>query len=130
PRDLHRTGYTPDGEVSYDGGMPIEGALRPELIRALTVADRANNAVLQERDGRWMVQGDPTEGALVVAARKGGLENEALDSRFERVGEIPFSSERKLMTTIHTDAEKQERLFVFTKGAPDVLLTRCSQELE
>ena len=85
--------------------------------------------MLQEHDGRWTVQGDPTEGALIVAARKAGLEDEALDARFERVGEVPFSSERKLMTTIHTDAEQQERLLVFTKGAPDVLLARCSQEL-
>ena len=99
------------------------------MERALAVGDRANNAVLQERDGRWTVQGDPTEGALVVAARKAGLEDEALDLRFERVGEVPFSSERKLMTTIHTDAEQQERLLVFTKGAPDVLLARCSHEL-
>jgi len=75
------------------------------------------------------VQGDPTEGALLVAARKAGLTDAALDARFERIGEVPFSSERKLMTTIHTDAKKQERLLVFTKGAPDVLLTRCSQEL-
>ena len=75
------------------------------------------------------MQGDPTEGALIVAARKAGLEAEALDARFERVGEVPFSSERKLMSTIHTDAERQERLLVFTKGAPDVLLARCSQEL-
>jgi Ca2+-transporting ATPase len=100
-----------------------------ELQRALTVADRANNAVLQERDGRWTVQGDPTEGALVVAARKAGLTDETLDARFERVGEVPFSSERKLMTTVHTDANRQESLLVFTKGAPDVLLARCSQEL-
>ena len=107
----------------------IEGALRIELERALTVADRANNAVLQERDGQWAVQGDPTEGALIVAARKAGLEDQALDARFERVGEVPFSSERKLMTTIHTDAERQERLLAFTKGAPDVLLARCSHEL-
>ena len=68
----------------------------------LTAADRANNAVLQERDGRWTVQGDPTEGALIVAARKAGLEDEALDARFARIGEVPFSSERKLMSTIHT----------------------------
>ena len=105
------------------------GALRFELERALAVADRANNAVLQEHDGRWTVQGDPTEGALIVAARKAGLEDEALDARFERVGEVPFSSERKLMSTVHTDAERQERLLVFTKGAPDVLLARCSHEL-
>jgi Ca2+-transporting ATPase len=107
----------------------IDGPLRIELERALAVGDRANNAVLQERDGRWTVQGDPTEGALVVAARKAGLEDEALDARFERVGEVPFSSKRKLMTTIHTDAQRQEHLLVFTKGAPDILLARCSREL-
>ena len=73
-----------------------------ELVRTLAAADRANNAVLQERDGRWTVQGDPTEGALIVAARKAGLEAEALDARFARVGEVPFSSERKLMSTVHT----------------------------
>ena len=94
------------------------------------VADRANNAVLQERDGRWTVQGDPTEGALIVAARKAGLEAEALDARFARIGEVPFSSERKLMSTVHTRRrEAGAHLLVFTKGAPDVLLTRCSQEL-
>ena len=107
----------------------IDGALRIELERALAVADRANNAVLQERDGRWTVQGDPTEGALVVAARKAGLEDEALDARFERVGEVPFSSERKLMTTIHTDAESRNDCSSSPKGAPNVLLARCSHEL-
>ncbi|MGH8544372.1 MAG: cation-translocating P-type ATPase [Gammaproteobacteria bacterium] len=134
---LSGTGYAPEGEVSRDGAGAIadhrqgviDGALRTELERALAVGDRANNAVLQERDGRWTVQGDPTEGALVVAARKAGLEDEALDLRFERVGEVPFSSERKLMTTVHTDAQRQARLLVFTKGAPDILLARCSQEL-
>src|SRR5699024_7879122 len=54
--------------------------------------------------------------------------DETLDARFERVGEVPFSSERKLMTTVHTDAEHRERLLVFTKGAPDVLVARCSHE--
>lgn len=121
--DFGGTGYAPEGEVR------VEGAGRVELRRALTVADRANNAVLQERDGRWMVQGDPTEGALIVAARKCGLDADALGARLHRVGEVPFSSERKLMSTIHTDAEHQERLLVFTKGAPDVLLARCAGEL-
>jgi Ca2+-transporting ATPase len=122
------TGYAPEGKVTCDGGKPIGPTLRPELVRALTVADRANNAVLQLQDGRWTVQGDPTEGALIVAARKAGLEQEALDARFVRVGEVPFSSERKLMSTVHTDAER-ERLVALTKGAADVLLARCSHEL-
>jgi P-type Ca2+ transporter type 2C len=135
--NLSGTGYAPEGEVMQvragavgdDRQGVFDGVLRIELERALAVGDRANNAVMQQHDGRWTVQGDPTEGALVVAARKAGLEDEALDLRFERVGEVPFSSERKLMTTIHTDAQRQERLLVFTKGAPDVLLARCSHEL-
>jgi P-type Ca2+ transporter type 2C len=124
------SGYAPEGGVGREGdGASIEGALRDELERALAVADRANNATVQQRDGRWIVQGDPTEGALVVAARKAGLSDAALDARLPRVGEVPFSSERKLMSTIHRDAEQQKRAIVFTKGAPDVLLTRCSREL-
>jgi Ca2+-transporting ATPase len=125
---LGGTGYSPLGDCATLEGGAVAGALRAELERALAVADRANNAVLQERDGRWTVQGDPTEGALVVAARRAGLSAEALEARFQRVGEVPFSSERKLMSTVHTDAERDERLLVFTKGAPDVLLARCTAE--
>jgi P-type Ca2+ transporter type 2C len=122
-------GYAPDGEVTVVGSGAIEGGLQTELNRALAVADRANNAVLQQHEKDWTVQGDPTEGALIVAARKAGLHSDELAQRFQRVGEVPFSSERKLMSTVHTDAESSERLLVFTKGAPDILLTRCSQEL-
>jgi Ca2+-transporting ATPase len=121
------SGYSPEGVVAREGGGAIEGALRPELERALAVADRANNATIEEHDGRWAVQGDPTEGALLVAARKAGIESRALDERLPRVGELPFSSERKLMSTIHRDTEEERRI-VFTKGAPDVLLTRCAFE--
>jgi Ca2+-transporting ATPase len=127
--NLEGTGYTPEGAVTVAGGEPLEGTLRSELECALCVADRANNAVLQEHDGRWTIEGDPTEGALLVAARKAGLKDERLDARFARVGEVPFSSERKLMSTIHRDAERPGRLLVFTKGAPDVLLARCTREL-
>jgi P-type Ca2+ transporter type 2C len=123
------SGYAPEGTVRRDGGGPIEGALQVELERALCVADRANNAIVVARNGRWTVQGDPTEGALLVAARKAGLQTEALEARLPRVSEVPFSSERKLMSTLHRDTEQQDRGIVFTKGAPDVLLTRCSREL-
>jgi Ca2+-transporting ATPase len=127
--DFGGTGYAPEGEVTKEGGGAIDGTLQSELQRALAIADRANNAALEQQNGRWTVQGDPTEGALIVAARKAGLQSEELKARFERVGEVPFSSARKLMSTIHTDAEKKPVLLVFTKGAPDVLLTICSQEL-
>ena len=105
------------------------GNLQIELERALAVADRANNASVQERNGHWTVTGDPTEGALIVAARKAGLESDRLNQRFTRVGEVPFSAERKLMSTVHTDTETEGRVLLFTKGAPDVLLTRCTHEL-
>jgi Ca2+-transporting ATPase len=133
-------GYAPEGKVGevrpHTDEQPgpcesrmTDDALRNELEQTLTIADRANNAVLQEHDGHWSVQGDPTEGALLVAARKAGLKEGTLNGRFERVAEIPFSSERKLMTTIHTDAQARTQLTVFTKGAPDLLLERCSYEL-
>ena len=123
------SGYAPEGAVRRDGGSEIDGPLRVELERALAVADRANNASVQHRDGRWTVQGDPTEAALLVAARKAGVSSDALEQRLPRVGEVPFSSERKLMTTIHRDTQRDDRAVVFTKGAPDVLLTRCTCEL-
>jgi Ca2+-transporting ATPase len=123
------TGYAPKGQVTQDDGSPVEGALCAEFMRTLAVADRANNAVLLEHDSRWTVHGDPTEGALIVAARKAGLEAEALEARFARLAEVPFSSERKLMSTLHSDAEQDERLLALAKGAPDVLLARCTQEL-
>jgi Ca2+-transporting ATPase len=122
------TGYEPKGEIRPEGSATLDGLLQIEFARALTVGDRDNNAVLQEQDGRWMIQGDPTEGALIVAARKAGLDAETLDARLKRVGEVPFSSERKLMSTVHEDSEHEERLLVFTKGAPDVLLARCTHE--
>jgi Ca2+-transporting ATPase len=123
------SGYAPQGTVRADGGRPIDGSLRVELERALAAADRANNASIGETDGRWTVQGDPTEAALLVAARKAGLSAEALTERLPRVAEVPFSSERKLMSTLHRDARQEDRGVVFTKGAPDVLLTRCTGEL-
>jgi P-type Ca2+ transporter type 2C len=123
------SGYAPAGEVRREDGGPVDGALRTELEQALAAADRANNASVRQQDGRWIVQGDPTEGALIVAARKAGLSSEALDARLRRVGEVPFSSARKLMSTVHRDAAHDQRAVVFTKGAPDVLLARCGHEL-
>ena len=79
------SGYSPQGEVQREGGGSVDGALREELMRALAAAYLANNATVREEDGRWMVEGDPTEGALLVAARKAGF-SETFDARFSRVG--------------------------------------------
>ena len=122
------SGYAPDGAVADGDGKPIGGALQDELEQVLTAAHRANNATVQERDGRWSVQGDPTEGALLVAAYKAGLKDGHLAAKLPRIGEAPFSSERKSMSTLHRDVNAR-RLVLFTKGAPDLLLARCTREL-
>jgi len=127
--DVSGTGYAPDGMLERDGQPLQNPALQAEVTRTLRAADLANNAVLQQRDGRWAIQGDPTEGALIVAARKAGLDDTTLEQRFPRVGEVPFSSERKIMSTVHQDAKRGERLIAFSKGAADVLLPRCTHEL-
>ncbi|HET7707638.1 MAG TPA: cation-translocating P-type ATPase [Thermoanaerobaculia bacterium] len=123
------SGYAPSGSVHRESGGEVEGPLRLELERALTIGDRANNAAVEERDERWIVQGDPTEAALIVAALKAGLREDRLAEQLPRVGEVPFSSERKLMSTIHRDAADEKHATIFTKGAPDILLGRCAFEL-
>ncbi len=126
--DFAGTGYEPSGELRR-GGRPLEDpAERADVERLLRAGVLAGNATLSQEGGRWEVLGDPTEGALVVAARKAGLAAEALDARFRRVGEIPFSSERKLMSTAQTDADRGGRTVLASKGAPDILLSRCTHE--
>ncbi len=127
--DLTGTGYDPSAGEVLLGGREIEDpAVLEELERALAAGELANNAALRQEGGRWTVQGDPTEGALVVAARKIGHASGSLHGRFPRLDEVPFSSERKLMSTAHSDAEDAGRTLVFSKGAPDVLLARCTDE--
>jgi Ca2+-transporting ATPase len=123
--DLTGTSYAPEGELLV-GGRPLTGgAHKVEVERTLAVGFLTNNATLAERGGVWSVMGDPTEGALKAAALKIGLSAERLEKRFARIGEIPFSSERKMMSTAHTDEHGQGRV-LFSKGAPDVLLARCT----
>jgi Ca2+-transporting ATPase len=85
-----------------------------------------NAALRQQADGTWEIQGDPTEAAFLVAEKKLGLD-ERRKKRFERVDQIPFSSDRKMMSTIERDLEHGGELVVITKGAPDVLIEQCSR---
>ena len=121
-------GYEPTGEATVDGRLLTDSPLRDEVTRTLAVASLVNNANLLNTDGQWTIQGDPTEGALVVAAFKLGVTEEVLDQRFPRVGEVPFTSERKMMSTAHTDEQGDAEIVVATKGAPDVLLTASTAE--
>ena len=126
--EITGAGYEPTGHVLLNERPLGDGELRVEVRRTLGAATLASNAQLLNEGGTWNVMGDPTEGALLAAARKAGVDADYIDERFKRVGELPFSSERKLMSTVQTDSENPELVDVFVKGAPDVLLARCTHE--
>ena len=119
-------GYAPEGQVEHEGERVDEGSLRAEQIVVLSGGSLASNADLRQRDGLWEIQGDPTEAAFLVAERKLGAHARRVQ-RFERVAEVPFTSERKLMSTVERDHEHGGELVLVTKGAPDVLLERCTR---
>ncbi len=120
-------GYTPHGQVLHEGGALGAGPLHAEHVVVLGGGSLAGNASLRQgAGGVWEIQGDPTEAAFLVAERKLGV-HERRTRRFERTGEIPFSSERKMMSTIVRDHEHGDAEVIITKGAPDVLLQRCTR---
>ena len=126
--EVSGSGYAPEGELLLNGAPVEDGQLKASVQRLLYSAELANNARLVKSGGRWAIQGDPTEGALIVAARKAGITKDYMDERFIRVGELPFSSERKMMSIAHHDTTNEEFIGIATKGAPDVLLACCSYE--
>ena len=113
-------GYAPEGDII--GGDPREGGLQQLLLSALL----CNDATLKEVDGSWKVVGDPTEGALLVAGGKAGWRKEDLERAHPVVGEIPFDSERKMMTVVRRSGAD---IVAYVKGAPDILLGRCRDYL-
>lgn len=122
------SGYRPEGELRVDG-RPLDDPVLLDEVRAVLVGGSlSNDAILREEDGAWTIQGDPTEAAFLVAEAKVTGLHEAREARFERLAEVPFTSERKLMSTVQADLEDELGVAVVTKGAPDVLLARCSSE--
>ncbi|ABS28042.1 HAD-IC family P-type ATPase [Anaeromyxobacter sp. Fw109-5] len=128
--DVSGVGYAPEGVVSRAGvevGQPPE-----ELAAALRAAALCNDASLHAKEGAWAVAGDPTEGALVVAAEKAGLAVDDLRRDWPRLDAIPFESERQYMATLHAlpSARAVQRApagaSIFVKGAPEVVLARCA----
>lgn len=120
-------GYAPIGQVEHEGAELPPGPLREEQIAVLSGGSLAGDARLdQAPDGAWSIQGDPTEAAFLVAERKMGL-TERREQRFERVAAIPFTSERKMMSTLERDSEHGGQIVLITKGAPDVLLACCTR---
>jgi Ca2+-transporting ATPase len=117
-------GYAPQGEFSTnDKAAAPTDAVRQMLVAATLASD---TQLVRLPDGGWDIKGDPTEGALVVAAAKAGLDKAALDAEFPRTEEIPFTSETKRMTTLHQTGERQT---AYAKGAPEVILAGCDYVL-
>jgi magnesium-transporting ATPase (P-type) len=122
-------GYAPTGAVEHEG-KAAEGAVLAEHIVVLSGGSLAGTADLRETSrGVWEIQGDPTEAAFLVAERKLGT-TARRERRFERVRDFPFTSERKMMSTVALDHEHGDRAMLISKGAPDVLLERCTRVRE
>ncbi|HAA90588.1 MAG: ATPase, P-type (Transporting), HAD superfamily, subfamily IC [Thermoanaerobacterales bacterium 50_218] len=133
-------GYQPQGSF-YKNDEKIDNPQEdPDLKVLLSICALTNNAHLNHEvidgslQGKWEILGDPTEAALAVLAKKGGLKRETLEVSSPRVGEIPFDSERKLMTTVHPAGSFVKLAgtpyIACTKGAFDVILTKCTHILE
>lgn len=120
--DVTGAGYEPQGTFVRDGhAVEPPEALRTFLEAATLCSDAR---LLHHPDDGWHVRGDPTEGALVVTGAKAGLKKAELDERHPRVGEIPFTSESKRMTTLHRYADEVR---AYAKGAPEVILSSCTR---
>jgi magnesium-transporting ATPase (P-type) len=115
------SGYAPEGEIrDADSSM----ALRQCLIAGVL----CNDSQVVEENNRWSIQGDPTEGSLIVAGRKGGVHEAQLQAELPRIDTIPFESHYQYMATIHhSGADKTNLLYV--KGAVERVVERCAKQL-
>jgi potassium/sodium efflux P-type ATPase len=122
-------GYRPVGHLEQDGQRVTDVHLVTAVEHVVAAGSLVNDASLhRDAEGGWAIQGDPTEAAFVVAAAK--LRGDDAAPAPSRVAEIPFSSDRRRMSTVHEDATRRGAAFVLTmKGAPDVVLARCTHEL-
>ncbi|RNA69654.1 cation-translocating P-type ATPase [Alteribacter keqinensis] len=117
------SGFQPLGDF-YLGEKRIDPVKEKPLWQLLTFGMLCNNAQLKEtKDGVYAVDGDPTEGALLAAARKAGVSKSSLEKLYTVEKEFPFDSGRKMMSVIVKNKETNSR-FIVTKGAPDVVLNR------
>ncbi|MBW7902746.1 MAG: cation-transporting P-type ATPase [Rhodocyclaceae bacterium] len=125
--DVGGVGYAPVGDFSVDG-RKVDPALHPALALAIRAGALCNDARLVEEDGLWRVEGDPTEGALLVAGRKAGFSEHAGEAAWPRLDSIPFESQHRFMATWHRDGDGESWLFV--KGAPERILEMCARQLD
>lgn len=123
--DISGAGYEPNGQFLHDGIVVKPSYSVKEMLRGAALASDAH-IVHNKTDNQWEVEGDPTEGAIVVAAAKAGMLKVDLDTKFPRVNEIPFSSETKRMTTLHSTDNGDRG---YSKGAPEIIINSCSTVL-
>lgn len=123
--DVEGAGYEPTGAIHADGAEVAIDAT-PALRECLLAGALCNDAQLVQHDGRWTIVGDPTEGALLVAARKGGIDVDRIGSDCVRVDVIPFESERQFMATLHRlESDRDDTIYL--KGAVERVLRLCDQ---
>ena len=123
--DVEGGGYEPTGAVKLDG-KEINIDSLPDLKIFACGGTLANDAHLDNSSGVWKMVGDPTEGAIVTFTGKLGKTKEDLNKDFPRIEELPFDSERKMMSTFHNNYIPG-KVVSFTKGAPDVVIKRCTK---
>lgn len=124
--EVSGAGYAPVGEFK---GLNITDVTRSNSFQLFLMGGLlCNDADLHEKEGKWFIKGDPTEGALIVTAAKAGRHVREIRLENPRIEEIPFSSERKRMTTIHK--MENGRRVAFMKGAPEMVMERCSRVQE
>ncbi len=118
--EVSGSGYIPEGSFTVAGGVELPESIRELLLAGLLCND---SRMVKNEDGGWKIAGDPTEGALLVVARKAGFDECELQLANERLDEQPFSSETKRMITLHRSGDGMKAVI---KGAPEVLLPGCS----
>lgn len=122
--DVGGSGYDPAGKLELDGStFPADD---PVLTRFLLAGSLCNDSRLRQDGGGWTITGDPTEGALVVLAAKAGMDSDLLRTEHPRLGEDPFTSEKKRMTTYHRSGNA---LLACCKGAGEIILANSSHML-
>ncbi|MEY8417175.1 calcium-transporting P-type ATPase, PMR1-type [Tissierella praeacuta] len=123
--DVTGGGYEPVGEFKIEGNtINVEDI--GDFQTLLSISALANDANLEKTSDGYKVIGDPTEGALITLAGKGNINKQSINKEFPRIEEIPFDSDRKMMTTFHKDYIPN-KVVSFTKGAPDIIINRCTR---
>jgi len=124
--DVTGEGYEPEGQFTIDD-VPVIISEDSTLSTLLTAGAMCNDSKLEKEDGQWVVHGDSTEGAFIVAASKAGIDKTDVMKQIPRYAENPFDSERKRMSTVHKDSSGN--CLVYVKGAMDSVLPCCTKKM-